>query len=212
MDGKNMYNRAINHLILRQTLGFLGIALPALVILLGLLGYNGPQWYYSISATYYANSGTVFILIMGAVAFFLMTYRMYSWLDSFVNFMSGVFALVIVLFPCYTTELTHVGTFNLPVELSAFIHNVAACAFFTLLAFNILFLFTRKDKHPTKQKLARNKVYRICGLGIVLFMAAQITCTFMAFTGPYTMVNEAGMLLCFGVAWLVKGQGLLKDV
>ena len=40
---------------LRQTLGILGIALPALVILIGFLGKNGPEWYYSISATYYKH-------------------------------------------------------------------------------------------------------------------------------------------------------------
>ena len=94
-----MMDRAHNHLLLRQALGALGIALPALVILFGLLGKNGPEWYYSISATYYANSGTIFSLIMGGVAFFLVTYRMYLRLDSIVNFFSGVFALLIILFP-----------------------------------------------------------------------------------------------------------------
>jgi len=204
-------DRAYNHLILRQTLGALGIALPALVILFGLLGHNGPEWYYSISATYYANSGAVFCLVMGAVAFFLMTYRMYSRLDYAVNILSGVFALLIILFPCATDLYTHVGTFHVPVKVSSLIHNISACIFFLLLAFNILFLFTKSVPSPTREKLKRNRLYRVCGIGILAFMASQIVFTVAPFAGPYTIINEAGMLMCFGFAWLVKGNALLKD-
>jgi hypothetical protein len=204
-------NRAYNHLILRQTLGALGIALPALVILFGLFGQNGPQWWYSISATYYANSGTIFSLIMGGVAFFLITYRMYSKLDSAVNILAGVFALLIILFPCATNLYTHVGAFQVPVGVSALIHNISACVFFVLLAFNILILFTKSGPNPTKAKLQRNRIYRICGTGIVAFMVSQVIFTLVPIVGPYTMVNEAGMLLCFGVAWLIKGGALMKD-
>ena len=206
-----MNDKAFNFLFLRQMIGYLGIILPVLVIIFGVLGQNGPEWYYSISATYYANSGTVFTLIMGAVAFFLISYRMYSRLDSIVNFLAGVAALLIILFPCYTTELIHVGTFQTPVDLSATIHNISACVFFCLLAFNILFLFTRSSGNPTKEKLKRNRVYRICGLCILFFMVLQVVLTLSPLTGPYTLINEAGMLIFFGVAWLVKGNALLRD-
>ena len=204
-------DRAYNHLILRQTLGALGIALPALVILFGLRGHNGPEWYYSISATYYANSGAVFCLVMGAVAFFLITYRMYSRLDYAVNILSGVFALLIILFPCATDMYTHVGAFEAPVKISALIHNISACVFFLLRAFNILFLFTKSVPNPTPEKLKRNRLYRVCGVGIIAFMASQAIFTFVPVSGPYTMVNEAGMLLCDGVAWLTKGGALMRD-
>ena len=207
-----MFNdKAFNYLFLRQTLGGLGIALPFLVILAGLLGDNHPQWWWSISATYYTNAGTIFSLVMGAVAFFLFSYRMYSKLDWYVNKLAGVFALLIILFPCYTVHYTHVGVFNVPIEISSRIHNTSAVIFFCLLAFNIFFLFTRGSGNPTPEKKKRNRFYRICGIGILIFMTSQVFFYMSAISGPYTMINEAGMLICFGIAWLVKGQAILKD-
>jgi len=196
---------------LRQVLGGLGIALPVLVILFGLLGQNGPEWYYSISATYYANSGPLFIAVMGAVGLFLITYRGYSRLDFVINLASGVFALLIAFFPCGATSDEYVGLLHLPRDISQLVHNISACVFFILLACNILFLFTKGTGEPTKQKLARNRLYRICGVGIAIFIAFQIATSLLKLPGPYTMINETVMLLCFGVAWLVKGETLLKD-
>ena len=205
---------------LRQTLGVLGIALPLLVILFGLLGHNGPEWWYSISATYYTNAGPLFIAIMGAVGLFLMTYHGYysispNWFvrycDRIVNTASGIFCLLVAFFPCGASELERVGILFIPVKTSAIIHDVSACILFLLLAFNILFLFTKSASNPTREKICRNRIYRICGVGILVFIASQVIFSLSSVSGPYTMINEAGMLLCFGVAWLVKGETIFKD-
>jgi hypothetical protein len=208
------------HIRLRQTLGALGIALPVIVVLFGLLGDNQAQWYYSISATYYTNAGPLFVAIMGAVGLFLITYQGYksnsiNWLnrnlDAIINTASGILALVIAFFPCSATDLSYVGILYLPLSVSSLIHNIAACVFFLLLAVNILFLFTKSISWPTKQKITRNLVYRICGSGILVFIGIQAILTVSPLSGPYTLINEAGMLLCFGIAWLIKGEALLKD-
>ena len=204
------------YIMLRQFLGWLGIALPVLVLGFGFLGDNGPGWYYSISASAYTNAAPIFYGTMVAVGAFFMAYGVcslgvYSPLDAIVNSASGVFALLIAFFSCFQAGIERAGIYPVSIGTSALIHNVSASVFFMLLAFNILFLFTKGTASPTKEKIWRNRVYRVCGIGIVAFMAAQVVTSVLALDGPYTMVNEAGMLWCFGAAWLVKGETLLAD-
>jgi len=198
----------------RQTLGVLGMSLPALVLLLGLLGHNQPGWYNSISASFYGNAGPVFVAIMGATGVYLITYGVFCWYsttDIIANTLSGVFALLIAFFPCGATSLARVGVLHIPTTASAMIHNAAATAFFLLLAYNILFLFTKTSGTPTPEKIRRNRVYYVCGVGMLCFLLSQVITTVAKVGGPATMVNEAGMLLCFGVAWLVKGGAMMAD-
>jgi hypothetical protein len=196
----------------RRWLGILGTALPFIVLFFGRFGENDPEWYYSISAAFYTNAAPAFTAIMGAVGVFLITYNPgYGKLDRVINILTGVFALLIAFFPRGATELSRVGLLHIPVKVSAIIHNISAAIFFLLLAFNNLFLFTKGGDNPTKEKLVRNIIYRIGGIGILGFMAIQIIITITKPEGPYTTVNEAGMLLCFGAAWLIKGETILKD-
>jgi hypothetical protein len=148
---------------------------------------------------------------MVAVGIFLITYQGYQYIDRVVNTASGISALVITFFPCSTTSATHVGILHIPIRLSSIIHKAAAAVFFILLAFNILFLFTKTSGNPTEQKGWRNLAYYTCGFGIVFFMLLQITTSAFAVPGPTTLINETGMLFCFGVAWLIKGEVLMPD-
>ena len=133
----------INTPRLRCMIGWLGIALPWIVI--PLVG----QVPTSISATWYsAQAVTPFMIILGAAAFLLISYKGYNWIDDLVNTAAGLAALVICLCPCGGSEfwdLPHeaVGTFELDIHTSGIIHNCAAFVFFALLAVNSLFLFTK---------------------------------------------------------------------
>jgi hypothetical protein len=196
----------------RRWIGILGMALPFIVLFFGLFGDNGPQWYYSISATFYTNAGPAFMVIMGAVGFFLITYDPgYGVLDRAINTLTGIFALLIIFFPCSATLLSRVGLLHIPLKASAIIHNACAAVFFLLLAFTNLFLFTKSSSTPTKQKLLRNLIYRIGGIGILAFLVVQVILTAAKIDAPYTVINEAAMLFCYGVPWLVKGETILKD-
>ena len=205
------------HIFQRRTLGILGITLPFMVLLIGRFGNNAPGWYYSISASAYTNAAPWFLATMGAVGWFLIAYAFYAYkeygkLDFAINFASGVCALVVAFFPCFTSiKITSVGLIPLSVKVSSVIHNVSAAAFFGLLTSNILFLFTKSAGAPTAEKLKRNLVYRICGSGMLAFIISQIVTAKIGVDGPATMINETGMLICFGVAWLVKGEATLKD-
>ena len=168
----------------------------------------------SISETYYLTPALAGILTTAAVV--LMSYKGYSLLDHVITSLSGVFGIMIVLFPCncpMVTNETLVGFFQLPARISDIIHCTAAVIFFILLAFNSIFLFTKdgndKNQELSKQKKIKNFIFRVCGVGMLGGMALVLFPTFDA----QIFIAEAIALTFFGISWLVKGEmfGLLAD-
>ena len=69
---------------------------------------------------------------------------------------------------------------------------------------------------PTRRKRQRNRVYAFCGVVIMLcnvVMAAQTIPVVFKRMDPYRplLASETLAIAAFGVAWLTKGKGLLKD-
>ena len=200
---------------IRNLAGFLGMILPWIsligaIIVSNTIGVPAEFWpTLSISATYYICPALTGILTAASVV--LMCYDGYSLRDNIVTTISGVFGIMIVLFPCACTVSGEmVGFFQLPVAISNTIHCASACAFFILLSINSLFLFTLGEKEPTKQKKIRNIIYRVCGIGMICALILMVLpVSFFA----KTFVVEAIALTFFGISWLVKGQvfGILKD-
>lgn len=192
---------------IRNWAGFLGGVLPWLS-LLGALLVNihtplGSKFWsdLSISATYYVTPALAGVLT--AASLVLMCYDGYDMLDSLVTTISGVFGLMIVLFPC-RCQLSgnYVGFFQFPASLSSKIHCTSAVIFFCMLAFNSLCLFTKYDKTMTKQKRIRNIIYRSCGVGMLAAMVLMpLPVKFYAKTWWVEMIA----LMFFSVSWLVKG-------
>lgn len=209
----------INTVRLRCMLGWLGILLPWIVVLL-YLEFPG-----SISETYYkAKTITPFMVILGSSAFLLMSYKGYDKIDDIVNTLSGVCALGICAFPCYTYTMAglNVGTFGVPIDISETIHVISAILFFTLLSINSLFLFTKTGekrvfdgnilhyiknlfKTPTtagENKKKRNIIFRVCGIGMIS--------SFLIMLLPYfriqTWLVEAIALFFFGISFLTKAN------
>jgi hypothetical protein len=205
------FNIKDSYLRIRTSLGILGIILPIVVILLGLLKEQStPDWYYSISASFYTNAGTVFTGLMVAVGLFLMCYQGYNLLDRIINIFSGIFAVCIAFFPMAHPLYTSTGIFNLPINVSEILHVASAGLFFILLGYNIIFLFTKSGDKITDKKIVRNRIYTICGGAIWAVIALEIVFTVTGFNSKYpvTMINEAVMLWCFGFAWLIKGESI----
>ena len=200
---------------IRNLAGFLGMILPWIsligaIIVSNTTGVPAEFWpTLSISATYYICPALTGILTAASVV--LMCYDGYSLRDNIVTTISGIFGIMIVLFPCACTVSGEtVGFFQLPVAISNTIHCASACAFFILLSINSLFLFTIGEKEPTKQKKIRNIIYRVCGIGMICALILMVLpVSFFA----KTFVVEAIALTFFGISWLVKGQvfGILKD-
>lgn len=205
---------------IRNFAGFLGMILPWIALIGAAIVAKAkpdiiPEDFWetlSISATYYLTPALAGILTTAAIV--LMCYKGYDWRDQLVSTVSGIFGLMIVIFPCDCSVAEKlsgniVGFFQLPINISNIIHTASAVIFFLLLAINSLFLFTLGESN-TRQKHIRNFIYKVCGIGMF--------CTLFLLILPINFpakifVVEAIALTFFGVSWLVKGQifGLLAD-
>lgn len=196
----------INTTRLRCIIGWLGMLLPWIVCLL--VGYI-PD---SISATWYTNACTVFMIILGSASLLLISYKGYDWLDDLVLTTAGICGLGICLFPTGTQLVsdTHVGTFMLPMHVSSSIHMLFAILFFVLLAYNSIFLFTKGSSEPTKNKKIRNKIYIVCGIGMLAAFLLMLLPDFYA----KVWIVETIALFFFGLSFLTKAEAykfLFKD-
>ena len=187
----------IDTIRLRATLGWLAILLPWIVAIL-----NGgiPE---SISATYYvAQCVTPFMIILGSAAILLICYKGYEKIDDILLTCSGIFGLLVCLFPTYNQMYERVGTFQVPVNVSSMIHNISAIVFFGLLAYNSFFLFTKTNGDVTKNKKIRNIIYRVCGIGMIASFALMLLPSFPCII----WVVETVALFFFGISFLTKAD------
>jgi len=200
-----MKEKVKSSLLHRNVLGALGMLLPVICIIGGLfVSDKAESWWYSISVTYYITPALP--VILGSCGLFLICYRSYDTIDTVINVLSGICALLVVLFPCENPYgLEKVGFFQIPVGISNIIHSISALSLFGLLAYNIGWLFTRGNNERN------NRIYKICSYSMIVVMAAfLITLLLGAFGLDYpkwlVMIGETILLLLFGFAWLVKGQ------
>ncbi|MDQ3278464.1 MAG: DUF998 domain-containing protein [Bacteroidota bacterium] len=217
--------RLISYLSLRKTIGWLGILLPAALIIGNAVFGHCYTIQSSVSHYYYTITGNLFTGILCAVALFLIAYKGYNRLDQTASTLAGCFALLIALFPTNMETLAAPGTdrqncviFSLSENVFRnSVHYITAGAFFLTLAFISWELFTRGEEQPTYEKKLRNRLYRTCS--IVILLAVVLI-------GLYGMFGEKDdaisrlkpvfflewiALLAFGLSWLVKGELMLKD-
>ena len=187
----------INTIILRILIGFPSMLLPFIVW--ALIGYI-PN---SISATWYTNACTPFMIILGSASALLISYRGYELIDDIILTCSGLAGLGICLFPCASpTGEEFVGTFMIASRVSDIIHGVCAVIFFALLAYNSIFLFTKSSGEMTKKKKMRNIIYRICGIGMIASFLILLLPPFRI----KVWLMETIALIFFGVSFLTKAD------
>lgn len=204
----------INTTRLRCTIGWLGMLLPWIVLLLSTIyGYGFPD---SISATYYLPTCiTPFMIILGSAGLLLFSYKGYDRQDDVVCSIAGLFALGICLFSCAIknlverwpelADLVYVGTFQIIPTVSGIIHNVSAIGFFGLLAYNSIFLFTKTSGNMTENKKKRNIIFRVCGIGMIVSFVAIIPISIFEWWGGVWIV-ETIALTFFAISWLTKAD------
>jgi hypothetical protein len=195
----------VSYLTLRRIVGCLGIALPIVLLVAGVV-LDG-QWQPSISAYYdLQHPRDVLVGALFAIGFFLLTYRGYELADDVAGYLCFVFALGVALF-------RHDGR-----PVVAAVHFISASALFLCLAYYALFLFTKTSGVMTSEKIKRNRVYRTCGTAIVgclLVIGAHSVYALAHHEGakdwPVLFWLESLMLWAFGFSWLVKGETLWRD-
>ena len=197
----------------RKVLALMGFLLPILAPLMGFIAYerNAPDFWHSISATFYATSNVLMIGCLAIFAFYLLLYKGYDIGDHATCAFSALMALGILIFPCNSMAAgDRTGVFNLPSQLSNMIHCIVAAFLFGSFAYMIGFRFTKSStERKTIEKLKRNITYRICSIIIMLAMASQLVTSFLGL-GWFTIINEAVMLWAFSFAWAVKADVFKK--
>lgn len=196
----------------RQVIGYLGLALPVLLVLAEWVRPNavGDRWSgTSISAYYWTGAVSLFVGILAALSVYLLTYQGYAnesqkW-DRLTAIIAGVSAAVVALFPT-----------SPPLGISALpwwspwigkLHAIAAIALFSMFAVFSLWLFrkTTPGEPPTADKKQRNAIYLLCGIVIVASMAWAVVA---GLSDQSIFWPESFALVSFAFSWLTKGRAV----
>ena len=210
--GEQSDPRLRSYLALRKAIGVLGISLPVILPLGVFLVGSDDAWQPTISDYVDTVMGDVFVGILFAIGVFLYFYVGYDrepdqppYLpsDRLASNLGGLFALGVALFP--TTSA---------VGFVQGVHTVSAVLLFVTLAYFALWQFTKTgDEEPTPEKLMRNRIYRICGITILVCIALigihgwLLRDTGLNDLNPVFWL-EAIAMWAFGIAWFVKGEGV----
>lgn len=195
----------------RQVIGYLGLALPILLVLFVRLRPNAEadQWAgRSISAYYWTGAVPLFVGLLAVLSVFLLTYRGYDneyrKYDRGAAIIAGVAAALVALFP--TTPPPGVQ----PVWWEDWIaktHFAAAVTLFSMFAVFSLWLFRKTDPAGpvTKERVWRNRLFLLCGVGILASMAWAV----IAWRSSRSIFwPESAALIFFAWSWLAKGRAL----
>ncbi|WP_300238870.1 hypothetical protein [Pseudomonas sp.] len=205
----------------RKCIGILGVALPVVLAIgkifvdIAVLGLKETGIESSVSSYYYTVMSGVFVGTLCGIGIFLFNYHGPDPDDNRDNIAGNiacVSALSVALFPTLPADP---GPFS---NVIAVIHFGSAATFLLTLAYFSLYLFTRTDPNrlPTRRKLLRNKVYRVCGWTII---SAVILCVpVMLLPNKHWLESydlifwlESSAVWAFGWSWLTKGEAILKD-
>lgn len=194
----------VSYLTLRRVVGVLGMALPVVLAVWGFVLQRRVAVLSSLSDYYQLRTRDALVGILFTIAWFLYTYRGYSRTDDVAGNGACVCALGVALSPASGSPLEHA------------MHYACAAGLFLILAFFSLFLFTKTGGSPTRAKLARNRVYRVCGVVMLASIGAIAAVQAFAPGSPAPAVPpvfalETIALWAFGVSWFIKGETLLKD-
>lgn len=199
----------ISVLGVRRAIGIIGIALP-FVLAIGALLIAGVGLQGSISAYYYTVMRDVFVGSLCAQGVFLVAYQ-YRRHDAVISTAAGVLVIAVALLPTAPAGPSPTQA------VIGVLHLLCAGGFYLLLAYFCFFLFTRTHTDgtpPTPRKILRNRVYRICGAGVLVGVAgAGLGGLGGGSAGLWQPVFWFETLagIAFGTAWLIKGETLLRD-
>ncbi len=205
---------------IRLLIGFLGIALPAaLIIAKGRVLASISHYYYDDVAS------LIFIVILSAFGLFLISYKGYKidpetemLSDDFLTNIGGLAALLVVIIPtacdgsgstlidgfCGSGREPLLGHVN---STKSVIHLVAAGIFILTMGWMSSYKFTRGDDDGF------HGVYRWCGylvfisVGLILIGKLLVTLEVPFFIEDYyVFIFETTAIIPFGISWLIKGK------
>lgn len=200
----------------QRILGCLCILLPILSIGFGIIGWltghNYPNWFHSISDTYYANSKIMFIGTLSACGIYFWSYKGYDVWDNIITSISAITAFLIIAFPCYTEFQETAGLFCLPTSISSHVHNTSAIILYLSFLVQVL-RFRKHGSSMTFMKKVRNNVYLACF--IIMCLGAGLVAIYLVIPSwqdyPWiVLIGETILNIAYGFTWLVKAECFKK--
>jgi hypothetical protein len=203
--------RLISYLTLRKFIGLIGLLLPFALVIIHILLSQRAEMQGSMSGYYYTDVRGVLVGSLCAIGVFLFAYRGYDARDTWLTNVAGIFAIGVALFP------------TAPVNPSprardiGYVHFACAGLLFAVLAVIALWQFTQTNAGAkrTARKKKRDLVYRTCGI-VIASCLVLVPIESLVIGAPIQRFRplfwlEAIAVVAFGIAWLVKGEAILKD-
>lgn len=214
---------ALSYYTMRRAVGILALSLP-LVLAFGVIGLSlfgsrhampSPVLQRSISDYYYTPMRNYLVGTLFAIAAFLICTRGYDLRDEIAGYISGICAFGVAILPSVNPRSPGYTRLQLTI---GYVHAALAAVMFLTLAYFCLVLFRQSSREgrPTKRKQHRNRIYSACGLVMVVCMAVMFVLPIDGVALWLYPVNplftcETLALAAFGIAWLTKGEGILRD-
>ena len=191
-------HQEIDHRTIKLIVGIVAISLA------GLTSAFATSAITSISASYYEGgwSQSIFIGFLFAIAAFLLAYNGLSFLEMILSKLASVAALGVALFPC------ECGSHLAPVP---HVHGASAAVMFLILAYFCYAFYKRARAKGYPQANMRAAIYTICGVSILLSIAALAVDHFsngsLSQNFPrLVFYGEATGLIAFGISWLSSSK------
>jgi len=213
----------LSYSMMRRAVGLIALFMPFALalgaILVSLVGplraLPHPILQRSISDYYYTPMRDYYVGSLCAIAAFLACSRGYDLSDEIAGYLAGALTLGVALFPPVNPHSAAYTRFEVDI---GFIHTGFATLMFLVLAYFCIFLFRRSspDRPLTPRKRHRNRIYGACGATMIVCIVVMVTLTLRAVSQarhPSHLLFwfESLALAAFGIAWLTKGEGILKD-
>lgn len=178
-------------------MGIIALALPIAVSVISSKALS------SISASYHTEARDAFVGMLFIVGSFLWAYNGHTSSEKTASSWASLAAILVAVCPTYCDRCE-------PGSIST-LHEVAAGALFSILAYFCFGPFRRNTKGMGGKKGRRSKIYLTCGwimvTSMLVFVLAKLALdreTVIALRITYFV--EATALAAFGFAWIVAGK------
>lgn len=220
----------LSYLNLRLCIGVLGVALPFILRIGSAIFPPDP---YSVSAYYYSAMRNPLVASLCILGTFLLTYRGYDKLDSWITNVCGAATAGVALFPTSNPGFkpTWVGHVH-PIAAGIALAGQALMALqFTQstprdkaarwphdvkrMLRALIFRYAQQVHSDHDKKLTRNRIYSACAwviiIGVVLTLVQNFWLDSVKAETQWMFWFESLSICSFGVSWLVKGKTLTRD-